>query len=288
MRSDHHRRSTAAAREHRAPEPALCPGHRASPRTSSRSTSTRRSGRQDARRRRSSPTSTAARSSIGDKANKIADKVEPVHRRGLGVREPQLPPRRRPGRGPDQRCVPRGRTGHRRRARATSPTTRPSTTLDAHAHHAARPLRRGVPGLARLDRRVVRREARASAWATSSAPRRSTRPTTFPRRSRAAAPKRRCSATPSATTRPCGSRRRRRTTSRPGKDIPAFHIVTRGQPAASPRAKRSQRRSRTPAIDADAQVVRGLTHDEVNAAVGQAGETVVTTPLMDFYRSCAS
>ena len=40
-------------------------------------------------------------------------------------------------------------------------------------------------------------------------------------------------------------------------------------------------------FDADAQVVRGLTHEEVNAAVGQAGETTVTKPLMDFFRDCA-
>ena len=72
-----------------------------------------------------------------------------------------------------------------------------------------------------------------------------------------------------------------------GKDIPAFHIVTRGAP---PRVAQSQAFATTltnAGFDADAQVVRGLTHEEVNAAVGQAGETTVTKPLMDFFRDCA-
>jgi hypothetical protein len=40
-------------------------------------------------------------------------------------------------------------------------------------------------------------------------------------------------------------------------------------------------------VAADVQVVRGLTHEEVNDAVGKAGDTVVTPPLMQFFRSCA-
>ena len=73
-----------------------------------------------------------------------------------------------------------------------------------------------------------------------------------------------------------------------GKSIPAFHIVTRGAP---PRVAQSQAFAatlRNAGFDATAQVVRGLTHDEVNAAVGQAGETVVTPPLMDFFHECAA
>ena len=73
-----------------------------------------------------------------------------------------------------------------------------------------------------------------------------------------------------------------------GKDIPAFHIVTRGQPARVAQSQAFATTLSNAGIDADAHVVRGLTHDEVNAAVGQAGETVVTKPLMDFYRGCAS
>jgi acetyl esterase/lipase len=72
-----------------------------------------------------------------------------------------------------------------------------------------------------------------------------------------------------------------------GKDIPAFHIVTRGAPARVAQSLAFATTLTNAGFDADAQVVRGLTHDEVNAAVGQAGETTVTKPLMDFYRDCA-
>ena len=58
-----------------------------------------------------------------------------------------------------------------------------------------------------------------------------------------------------------------------GKDIPAFHIVTRGQPARVAQSQAFATTLSNAGIDADAHVVRGLTHDEVNAAVGQAGET---------------
>jgi len=73
----------------------------------------------------------------------------------------------------------------------------------------------------------------------------------------------------------------------PGDDIPAFHIVTRGQPARVAQSQAFATTLTNAGFAADAQVVRGLTHDEVNAAVGQTGETVVTKPLMDFYRDCA-
>ncbi|MGH8977454.1 MAG: hypothetical protein ACRDV7_05210, partial [Acidimicrobiia bacterium] len=45
---------------------------------------------------------------------------------------------------------------------------------------------------------------------------------------------------------------------------------------------------RAAGVAADVQVTRGLSHEEVNAAVGQVGETVVTPPLMDFFRACAT
>jgi arylformamidase len=71
-----------------------------------------------------------------------------------------------------------------------------------------------------------------------------------------------------------------------GNDIPAFHIVTRGTPRRVAQSQAFATTLTNAGFDADAQVVRGLTHDEVNAAVGQAGETTVTKPLMDFYRDC--
>ena len=76
---------------------------------------------------------------------------------------------------------------------------------------------------------------------------------------------------------------RRRGQRHPG----VFHIVTRGAPARVPRRARFATTLTNAEFDADAQVVRGLTHEEVNAAVGQAGETTVTKPLMDFFRGYA-
>jgi arylformamidase len=74
----------------------------------------------------------------------------------------------------------------------------------------------------------------------------------------------------------------------PGKGIPAFHIVTRG---TAPRINQSQAFGttlRNAGVAADVQVVTGLSHEEVNVAVGQAGETRVTGPLMTFYRGCVA
>ena len=73
-----------------------------------------------------------------------------------------------------------------------------------------------------------------------------------------------------------------------GKGIPSFHIVTRG---AAPRVAQSQSFGgtlRDAGVPADVQVVVGLSHEAVNDAVGQAGDTVVTPPLMHFFRACAS
>jgi arylformamidase len=73
-----------------------------------------------------------------------------------------------------------------------------------------------------------------------------------------------------------------------GKGIPSFHIVTRG---AAERVAQSQSFGATlrdAGIAADVQVVRGLTHGEVNDAVGKAGDTVVTPPLMQFFRGCTT
>jgi arylformamidase len=74
----------------------------------------------------------------------------------------------------------------------------------------------------------------------------------------------------------------------PGKGIPAFHIVTRGRPE---RVAQSQSFGATlgdAGVQADVQVVRGLTHEEVNDAVGRTGDTIVTPPLLAFFRGCVS
>jgi arylformamidase len=73
-----------------------------------------------------------------------------------------------------------------------------------------------------------------------------------------------------------------------GKGIPSFHIVTRGLPARVAQSQQFATTLRDAGIDADAQVVRNLTHEEVNQAVGQAGDTAVTPPLMAFYRGCVA
>lgn len=41
-------------------------------------------------------------------------------------------------------------------------------------------------------------------------------------------------------------------------------------------------------IVADVQVVRGLSHAAVNDALGQAGDTVITPPLMNLFRGCTT
>ena len=74
----------------------------------------------------------------------------------------------------------------------------------------------------------------------------------------------------------------------PDKDIPAFHIVTRGQPARVAQSEMFAAALRNAGVDAELQVVRGLTHEQVNEAVGDASDTVVTPPLMAFFRGCTT
>jgi acetyl esterase/lipase len=71
------------------------------------------------------------------------------------------------------------------------------------------------------------------------------------------------------------------------KGIPSFHIVTRGLDDRVAESQAFGATLRAAGIAADVQVTRGLTHEAVNAAVGKAGDTVVTPPLMTFFRSCA-
>jgi len=72
----------------------------------------------------------------------------------------------------------------------------------------------------------------------------------------------------------------------PGKDIPDFFVVTRGTPARISQAQAFASRLRDADVPTRVVVATGLTHDEVNSAVGAPGDTVVTPPLMDFFRGC--
>jgi acetyl esterase/lipase len=72
----------------------------------------------------------------------------------------------------------------------------------------------------------------------------------------------------------------------PGEEVPAFHIVTRGGPARVEQSQAFGATLRAAGGAAEVQVARGLSHEEVNAAVGRGGETVVTPPLMEFLRGC--
>jgi acetyl esterase/lipase len=73
-----------------------------------------------------------------------------------------------------------------------------------------------------------------------------------------------------------------------GKGIPSFRIVTRGLPDRVAQSEEFGATLRAASVPADVQVARGLSHEDVNAAVGKAGDTVVTPPLMSFFRSCSS
>jgi acetyl esterase/lipase len=72
-----------------------------------------------------------------------------------------------------------------------------------------------------------------------------------------------------------------------GKAIPSFHIVTRGARDRVAEAQAFGTELHDAGVTEDVQVVTGLDHEQVNDAVGQAGDTVVTPALMSFYRTCA-
>jgi acetyl esterase/lipase len=72
----------------------------------------------------------------------------------------------------------------------------------------------------------------------------------------------------------------------PGRGIPDFLIVTRGTAARVSQASTFATRLRDADVPARLVLATGLTHDEVNGAVGAPGDTVVTPPLMDFFRDC--
>lgn len=72
-----------------------------------------------------------------------------------------------------------------------------------------------------------------------------------------------------------------------GKGIPSFHIVSRGGPARVSQARSFGSVLRAAGVAADVQDVAGLSHEAVNDRVGLAGDTMVTPPLMSFFRECA-
>lgn len=71
-----------------------------------------------------------------------------------------------------------------------------------------------------------------------------------------------------------------------GKGIPAFQVITRGTDERVGQSQAFGSTLRAAGIATDVQVVSGLTHAGVNDAVGAAGETIVTPPLVAFFRSC--
>jgi acetyl esterase/lipase len=71
-----------------------------------------------------------------------------------------------------------------------------------------------------------------------------------------------------------------------GKGIPAFHVLTRGQPDRVAQSQAFGDTLRAAGVPATVQVTRGLTHEDVNARIGQPGDTVVTPALMAFFRGC--
>ena len=72
----------------------------------------------------------------------------------------------------------------------------------------------------------------------------------------------------------------------PGEGIPDFLVVTRGLPTRVAPSEEFAARLRDAAVPARLVRATGLTHEEVNCAVGDPGDTVVTPPLMDFFREC--
>jgi acetyl esterase/lipase len=74
----------------------------------------------------------------------------------------------------------------------------------------------------------------------------------------------------------------------PGKGIPDFHIVTRGQADRRAQSQAFGAALRAAGVEATVQWAAGLSHEDVNLAVGHDGDTVITPPLLSFYRSCVT
>jgi acetyl esterase/lipase len=72
----------------------------------------------------------------------------------------------------------------------------------------------------------------------------------------------------------------------PGKGIPDFLVVTRGTPARVAQSSEFADRLRDATVPAEVVLATGLTHEQVNSSVGAPGDTVVTPPLLTFFRRC--
>ena len=288
MRTDRHRRSTAAAPA-RSPTPTCAtPTTPASRRTSSRSTSTRRRGRTDARRRRSSRTCTAARSSIGDKANKIADKVELFTDAGWAFASLNYRLVDDPGAGPTQRRVPRRRTGHRRRARVPRRPrervrARRRTEIMLLGHSAGAFLVSLVSTDGSFvegagiepERHRLHRAARHHLRHPRADRERRHRRGDVPQRVRRR---------PGRVAAGVAAEQRRG-----GQGHPRLpHRHPRCNPRASPRVKPSRRRSRTPASTPTRRSSAASPTTKSTPPSAKPARPLVTKPLMDFYRNCAS
>ena len=68
--------------------------------------------------------------------------------------------------------------------------------------------------------------------------------------------------------------------------IPPFHLVTRGSPSRVAETRAFADGLRTAGVRATVSVAEGLSHAQVNAAVGHPTDTAVTPGLMSFFRTC--
>ena len=63
-------------------------------------------------------------------------------------------------------------------------------------------------------------------------------------------------------------------------------MITRGSPHRVGEARAFADSLDAAGVRADLVVARGLSHGEVNAAIGADGDTRITPALMAFYRTC--
>jgi acetyl esterase/lipase len=71
-----------------------------------------------------------------------------------------------------------------------------------------------------------------------------------------------------------------------GKGIPSYFIVTRGRPTRIATSQRFADALEGAGVPTTVLVATGLSHADVNEAVGRAGDTIVTPPLTGFLTTC--
>jgi acetyl esterase/lipase len=71
-----------------------------------------------------------------------------------------------------------------------------------------------------------------------------------------------------------------------GKGIPDFHVITRGTAQRIDEARAFTDALESAGVPADLVVARGMSHEDVNDAIGAPGDTRITPALMRFYRTC--